>query len=45
MLAERWTLEDLEKHNKLETERRSLKSVILDMEDLVLGVNQDLRTI
>jgi hypothetical protein len=28
MLAERWTLEDLEKHNKLVTERRSLKSVI-----------------
>jgi type I restriction enzyme M protein len=37
MLAERWTLEDLEKHNKLVTERRSLKSVILDMEDLVLA--------
>lgn len=37
MLAERWTLVDLEKHNKLVTERRSLKSVILDMEDLVLA--------
>jgi type I restriction enzyme M protein len=37
MLAERWTLADLEKHNKLVTERRSLKSVILDMEDLVLA--------
>jgi type I restriction enzyme M protein len=37
MLAERWTLEDLEKHNKLVTERRSLKSVILDMENLVLA--------
>jgi type I restriction enzyme M protein len=37
MLAERWTLEDLEKNNKLVTERRSLKSVILDMEDLVLA--------
>jgi len=36
MLAERWTLEDLEKHNKLVTERRSLKSVILDMENLVV---------
>jgi len=36
LLAERWTLEDLEKHNKLVTERRSLKSVILDMEDLGL---------
>ena len=42
MLAEPWTLEDLKKHNKLVIERRSLKSVILDMEDLVLanaGVN------
>ena len=37
MLAERWSLEDLEKNNKLVTERRSLKSVILDMEDLVLA--------
>jgi type I restriction enzyme M protein len=37
MLAERWTIEDLEKHNKLVTERRSLKSVILDMENLVLA--------
>jgi type I restriction enzyme M protein len=37
MLSERWTLEDLETHNKLVTERRSLKSVILDMEDLVLA--------
>jgi type I restriction enzyme M protein len=37
MLAERWTLDDLEKHNKLVTERRSLKSVILDMENLVLS--------
>jgi type I restriction enzyme M protein len=37
MLAERWTMDDLEKHNKLVTERRSLKSVILDMEDLVLA--------
>lgn len=37
LLAERWTLEDLEKNNKLVTERRSLKSVILDMEDLVLA--------
>jgi type I restriction enzyme M protein len=37
MLAERWTLEDLEKNNKLVTERRSLKSVILDMENLVLA--------
>jgi type I restriction enzyme M protein len=37
LLAERWTLEDLERENKLVTERRSLKSVILDMEDLVLA--------
>lgn len=37
MLEERWTLEDLEAHNKLVTERRSLKSVILDMENLVLS--------
>lgn len=31
LLAERWTLLDLERENKLVTERRSLKSVILDM--------------
>ena len=37
LLAERRTLEDLERENKLVTERRSLKSVILDMEDLVLA--------
>lgn len=37
LLAERWTLQDLERENKLVTERRSLKSVILDMEDLVLA--------
>jgi type I restriction enzyme M protein len=37
MLAVRWTIADLEKHNKLVTERRSLKSVILDMENLVLS--------
>ena len=37
LLAERWTLEDLERENKLVIERRSLKSVILDMEDLVLA--------
>ena len=37
LLAERWTLEDLERENKLVTERRSLKGVILDMEDLVLA--------
>jgi type I restriction enzyme M protein len=37
LLAERWTIEDLERENKLTIERRSLKSVILDMEDLVLA--------
>ena len=37
ILTERWTLEDLERENKLVTERRSLKSVIQDMEDLVLA--------
>lgn len=37
MLNERWTIEDLTRENKLVTERRSLKSVILDMENLVLA--------
>jgi type I restriction enzyme M protein len=37
LLAERWTLDDLDRENKLVIERRSLKSVILDMEDLVLA--------
>lgn len=37
LLAERWTLEDLEKNNKLVTERQSLKDVIQNMEDLVLA--------
>jgi type I restriction enzyme M protein len=37
LLAERWTLQDLDRENKLVIERRSLKSVILDMEDLVLA--------
>jgi type I restriction enzyme M protein len=37
LLGERWTLDDLERNNKLVTERRSLKSVILDMENLVLA--------
>ena len=37
LLAERWTLEDLEKNNKLVIERRSLRGVIQDMEDLVLA--------
>jgi type I restriction enzyme M protein len=37
LLAERWTLEDLEKNNKLVTERTSLRDIILDMENLVLA--------
>jgi type I restriction enzyme M protein len=37
LLSEQWTLEDLTKRNKLVTERTSLKSVILDMENLVLS--------
>lgn len=37
LLAERWTLEDLEKYNKLVTERTSLRDIILNMEDLVLA--------
>jgi type I restriction enzyme M protein len=37
VFAERWTIEDLERNNKLVTERTSLRDVILDMEDLVLA--------
>lgn len=37
VLAERWTIEDLNRENKLVKERMSLKSVILDMENLVLA--------
>lgn len=37
LLSEPWTLEDLEKNNKLVTERTSLRDVILNMEDLVLA--------
>jgi type I restriction enzyme M protein len=37
LLAERWTLAELEVHNKLLTERRSLRGIIEDMEDLVLA--------
>lgn len=37
LLAERWTLEDLEANNKLVTERTSLRDVIRNMEDLVLA--------
>ena len=37
LLAERWTIDDLTRENKLVRERMSLKSVILDMENLVLA--------
>ncbi len=37
LLAERWTLAELEVRNKLLTERRSLRGIIEDMEDLVLA--------
>lgn len=36
-LDEKWTLQDLIENNKLVTERMTLKSVILDMENLVLA--------
>ena len=36
-LDEKWTLDDLIANNKLVTERMTLKSVILDMENLVLA--------
>jgi type I restriction enzyme M protein len=37
LLAERWDLERLKQENRLVKERLSLKSIILDMEDLVLA--------
>ncbi len=37
ILTERWTIADLEKKNKLVTERKSLKDLILEMEDEVLA--------
>jgi len=37
LLAERWTIERLTKENRLVKERLTLKSIILDMEDLVLA--------
>lgn len=37
VIAELWTLEKLTKENKLVKERVSLKSIILDLEDLVLA--------
>jgi len=37
LLAERWTIERLTEENRLVKERLTLKSIILDMEDLVLA--------
>jgi type I restriction enzyme M protein len=37
MLNERWTIEDLQRENRLVKERLSLKGIILDMENLVLA--------
>ncbi len=37
VLNERWTIDDLTRENKLVNERMTLKSVILDMENLVLA--------
>lgn len=37
VLTERWTIEDLIKKDKLVTERKSLKDLILEMEDEVLA--------
>ena len=37
VLSERWTIEDLIKHDKLVKEKKSLKDLILEMEDEVLA--------
>jgi len=37
ILTERWTIEDLRRKDKLVTERKSLKSLVLEMEDEVLA--------
>ncbi len=37
VLSERWTIEDLIKHDKLVKEKKSLKELILEMEDEVLA--------
>jgi type I restriction enzyme M protein len=37
ILEERWTIDDLIKKDKLVTERKSLKDLILEMEDEVLA--------
>ncbi len=37
VLSERWTIDDLIKHDKLVNEKKSLKALILEMEDEVLA--------
>jgi type I restriction enzyme M protein len=37
LLDEKWTIEDLEKHNVLVKEQTTLKKIVLDMENLVLA--------
>lgn len=37
IIGEKWTYEDLKKHDKLVNERKSLKDLILEMEDEVLA--------
>ena len=37
VLSERWTIDDLVKHDKLVNEKKSLKDLILEMEDEVLA--------
>lgn len=37
VLSERWTIDDLIKHDKLVNERKSLKGLVLEMEDEVLA--------
>ena len=37
VLSERWTIDDLIRHDKLVSERKSLKDLILEMEDEVLA--------
>lgn len=37
ILGQRWTIQDLDRENKLVVERLSLKGVVLDMENLVLA--------
>jgi type I restriction enzyme M protein len=37
ILSERWTIEDLKTHDKLEKQKKSLKDLIVEMEDEVLA--------